>query len=555
SHVKRLSARAPQYGMDGSLLEVTKPSLREEAYFGESYQLELSASFQRTFADLHSIDAKAVFTAAENTGYDFWASRRDYLSSTVDQLFAGSSTTMQNSGNSNEGGRMGLVGRLKYDFANRYYIEGSFRYDGSDNFAPGHRWGFFPSVALGWDITEEPFFKNLNIKHIDLFKLRGSYGQMGTESGVNRFGYLSTYNMVENAICLGGKLVSGFNEGELTSPELLSWFTRNSLNYGLDLAFLNHRLKGSVDYFFYVTKGGLVNPADRYTTPLGTKLPQIKSKNEHRREGFELSMRWSDSVGDFQYEVGTNMTYYNNLSVVKQEEALSTLKNPYKRSVHQTDYRDVMLIDNGLYQSVGQILGTPRRLSSSETKLGDIVYQDLNGDGKIDSEDQIRYGMPEAPHFTYGVDFALSYKGFSLSGLFYGTGKRHMELGINNKKDESIHVKNEYQLDYWREDNPDAMFPRKSLSSNVNGGNNQEKSSFWFKNASFLRLKNLSLAYDFKYKLLKNANWLSMCKVNLTGSNLFTISKVSDYFDPETTSTNGGYPVQRVYSVGVTIGF
>ena len=357
SHVKKLSARAPQYGIDGSQLEVAKPSLKEEAYFGESYQFELSASFQRTFADVHSIDAKAVFTAAENTGHDFWASRRDYLSSTVDQLFAGSSTTMQNAGNSKEGGRMGLVGRLKYDFANRYYIEGSFRYDGSDNFAPGHRWGFFPSVALGWDITEEPFFKSFDLKNVDLLKLRGSYGQMGTEANVNRFGYLSTYNMAENAICIGGNLLSGFNEGELTSPELLSWFTRNSLNYGIDVAFLNHRLKGSIDYFFYVTKGGLVNPADRYTTPLGTKLPQIKSKNEHRREGFELSMRWGDSVGDFQYEVGTNMTYYNNLSVVKQEEALSTLKNPYKRSVHQTDYRDVMLIDNGLYQSVGQILG------------------------------------------------------------------------------------------------------------------------------------------------------------------------------------------------------
>lgn len=555
SHVKKLSARAPQYGIDGSQLEVAKPSLKEEAYFGESYQFELSASFQRTFADVHSIDAKAVFTAAENTGHDFWASRRDYLSSTVDQLFAGSSTTMQNAGNSKEGGRMGLVGRLKYDFANRYYIEGSFRYDGSDNFAPGHRWGFFPSVALGWDITEEPFFKSFDLKNVDLLKLRGSYGQMGTEANVNRFGYLSTYNMAENAICIGGNLLSGFNEGELTSPELLSWFTRNSLNYGIDVAFLNHRLKGSIDYFFYVTKGGLVNPADRYTTPLGTKLPQIKSKNEHRREGFELSMRWGDSVGDFQYEVGTNMTYYNNLSVVKQEEALSTLKNPYKRSVHQTDYRDVMLIDNGLYQSVGQILGVPRRLASSETKLGDIAYQDLNGDGKIDGEDQIRYGMPEAPHFTYGVDFALSYKGFSLSGLFYGTGKRHMEFGVNTKKDESLHIKNEYQLDYWREDNPDAMFPRRSLSANINGKNNQEKSSFWFKNASFLRLKNLSLAYDFKYKLLKSANWLSMCKVSLTGSNLFTISGVSEYFDPETTSTNGGYPVQRVYSVGVTVGF
>lgn len=556
SHVKKLSARAPQYGKDGTLLEVTKPSLREEAYFGESYQFELSAAFLRTFADVHSIDAKFVFTAAENTGHDFWASRRDYLSTSVDQLFAGSSTTMQNSGNSNEGGRLGLVGRLKYDFANRYYIEGSFRYDGSDNFASGHRWGFFPSVALGWDITEEPFFKSWNQGKIDLLKLRGSYGQMGTETNVNRFGYLSTYNMVENSICIGGNLLSGFNEGELTSPELLSWYTRNSLNYGIDVAFFNYRLKGSADYFFYVTKGGLVSPEDRYTTPLGTKLPQIKSKNEHRREGFELSMRWGDNIGsDFQYEVGTNMTYYNNLYVVKQEEALSTLMNPYKRSTHQTDYYDVILIDNGLYQSPEQVLGVPRRLSSSETKLGDIVYQDLNGDGKIDAEDQVRYGMPTAPHFTYGVDFAFSYKGFSLSGLFYGTGKRNMEFGVNNKKDESIHVKNEYQLDYWKEDNRDATFPRKSLSSSVNGGNNQEKSSFWVKNASFLRLKNLSLAYDFKYKLLKNANWLSMCKVNVTGANLFTISGVSDYFDPETTSTNGGYPVQRVYSVGVTVGF
>ena len=338
SHVKNFYARAPQYGMDGSQLEVEKPSLREEAYFGESYQFELSASFLRTFSDVHTIDAKAVFTASESEGSYFWASRRDYLSNNVDQLFAGSSSSMQNSGNSDEGGRMGLVGRLKYDYASRYYVEGSFRYDGSDNFAPGHRWGFFPSIALGWDITEEPFFKKLNLKNVTLLKLRGSYGQIGTESGVNRFGYLSTYSMVENAINIGGELLPGFSEGPLTSPELLSWFTRNSLNYGIDMSFFNNRLKGSVDYFYYVTKGGLVSPANRYTTPLGTSLPQIKSKNENRREGFEAALRWSDTAGDFHYEVGANMMYYNNLAVVKEEESLSTLKNPYKRSVHQTDY-------------------------------------------------------------------------------------------------------------------------------------------------------------------------------------------------------------------------
>lgn len=556
SHVKTLSARAPQYNQDGTLLEVTKPTLKEEAYFGDSYNFELSASYLRTFADVHSLDAKFVFTTAENNGSYFWAARRDYLSTNVDQLFAGSSTSMTNSGNAEEGGRMGLVGRLKYDYANRYYIEGSFRYDGSDNFAPGHRWGFFPSVALGWDITEEPFFKRLNLKYINLLKLRGSYGQIGTESGVNRFGYLSTYSMVENAVCIGGELLSGFNEGKLVQPELLSWYTRNSLNYGLDMAFFNHRLKGSVDYFFYVTKGGLVSPADRYTTPLGAALPQIKSDTEHRREGFELNLNWSDDLpSGLRYSVGTNMTYYNNLYVKNQGEALSTTMNPWKRGTHQTDYYGVVYLDNGLYQTPEQVIGYPRRLVSTETKLGDIAYQDVNGDGKIDGEDQVRYGMPTAPHFTYGVDFMLSYKGFTLSGLFYGTGKRYMEFFTDVKKGESIHIVNQYQLDYWREDNRDAMFPRISLNAKVNGSNNEESSTFWIKNASFLRLKNLTLEYDFKYKLLKNVKWLNMCKVNITGTNLFTISGVKEYWDPESASTSGGYPVQRVYSLGVTVGF
>ena len=556
SHVKNLAARAPQYGLDGTQVVVAKPTLKEEAYFGDTYNFELNASYQHTFADQHSIDAKFVFTASENNGSYFWASRKDYLSTAVDQLFAGSSVGMQNSGNAEEGGRMGLVGRLKYDFANRYYIEGSFRYDGSDNFAPGHRWGFFPSMALAWDITEEPFFKNLELNNVNLLKLRGSYGETGTETNVNRFGYLSVYNLVENAVCIGGNLQPGFNEGDLVAPDQLTWYTRRSLNYGVDAAFMNNRLKGSLDYFFYVTKGGLTSPQDRYTTPLGKKLPQIKSDNEHRREGFELSLRWNDKIGsDFYYEVGTNMTYYNNLSVVDQSETLSDLKNPYIRRTHQTDFYGKVLIDNGLYQTPEQILGVPRRLQSSATKLGDIVYQDINGDGKIDGEDQIRYGMPTAPHFTYGIDFNFSYKGFSLSGLLYGTGKRNMEFGTTTKKGESVWVMNDYQLDYWRENNRNATFPRISTEAKVNGGNNEQTSTFWIKNASFLRLKNLSLEYDFKYKLLRNANWLSTCKVNVTGTNLFTLSGVTDYFDPETASTQGGYPTQRVYSLGVTIGF
>ena len=556
SHVKKFVARAPQYNTDGSEFIVSKPHLKEEAYFGEVYNLELNASYQKTFFEKHNIDAKAVFTVTENTGSDFWASRRDYLSSKVDQLFAGPSVGMQNSGKSEEGGRMGVVGRLKYDYDNRYYIEGSFRYDGSDNFAPGYRWGFFPSVAAAWDITEEPFFKALNLSNVNLLKIRASYGKTGTETDVERFGYLSTYSLKEDVICIGGKSLFGFSEGALVAPELLTWYTRNSLNYGLDYAFLNNRIKGNIDYFYYVTEGGLMSPKDRYTTPLGKDLPQIKSDSKHRREGFEFNAKWSDNVEDFTYEIGTNMTYYNNLWVKKADEKITDLKNPWKRVTHQTDhYKDLIYMANGLYHTPEQILNSARRLQSSETKLGDISYQDINGDGKIDSEDQIRYGMPTEPHFTYGVDFLLGYKGFTLSGLFYGTGKRNIIINNGYRMGEARVLFDKVQLDYWREDNQDASFPRTSLTSNVNGGNNQEKSTFWVKNASYLRLKNLTLGYDFKYSVLKNVPWISTCKINLTGTNLFTISGINDFQDPETEVDYAYYPFQRVYSLGVLIGF
>lgn len=557
SHVKNFSTRAPQYNMDGTVYPIGKPTLSEEGYWGDAYNFELSAAYVKTFAEKHTVDAKFVYTVSENNGYNMSASRKEYLSAVVDQLFAGSADTQLNNGNSSEGGRMGLVGRLKYDYLNRYIVEGSFRYDGSDNFAPGHRWGFFPSGAVAWALSEEPFFKEWDQHVINLIKLRASYGQTGTESGVNRFGYLSTYGMDTNQIVIGGKLQAGFSEGALVSPELLSWYTVDALNYGVDMSFFDQRLNATFDYFYYVTKGGLMSPGDRYITPLGKALPQIKSNSEQRREGVEFSARWKDTTPrKLTYEIGFNMTYFNNLWKVKADEDMNSLKNPYKRQTNQKDYYGIGYYDTGLYQDIDAILGSPRRLASTSTKLGDIGYVDINGDGKIDGEDQVRLGMPTKPHFTYGIDFSLSYEGFTFSGLLYGTGKRYMTLGDRYQKGESKYLYYQNQLNYWREDNRNADFPRISATSNVNGSNNQAGSTYWMRNAAFLRLKNLQLSYDFKHSLLKNCGWLQMCRLNLAGTNLLTFSKINKFFDPETASTSGdGYPVQRVYSIGVTVGF
>lgn len=560
---KAFNTRAPQFYPNGAAYPIAKPTLKETADFKESYNFEVSASYINTFNNDHTIDAKAVFTVAENNGDNFWTSRKDYLSSAVDQLFAGSPMGILNDGSGEEGGRMGVVGRLKYDYKNRYIIEGSFRYDGSDNFAPGHRWGFFPSGAVAWALSEEPFFKNWNWKAVDLIKLRASYGQTGTENGVNRFGYMPVYDLDKNIIVVGGNLQSGFSEGKLVSPNLLSWYTRNSLNYGIDIAFLDNRLKGTADYFFYVTKGGLMSPGDRYTTPLGKDLPQIKSNSEQRREGVELSLRWADKAEkDFTYDLGFNMTYFNNLWKVKADESTSDLMNPWRRTTNQTDFYDVRLISQGYYQTVEQILNSPRRPQASELKYGDIAYKDINGDGKIDDQDQTRAGNASMPHFTYGFDFSFGYKGFSLSGLLYGTGKRNMELSVQYKGTKPYYKE---QLNYWTEDNRNAEFPRLTSATSRNGDNNIQKSDFWLKNASFLRLKNLQLAYDLKYSVLKNVSWLNMCRVNLSGANLFTISGIKKFYDPETPNYNddgdiiatdgGAYPVQRVISFGLTIGF
>ena len=556
SHNKKMSAVAPQFYADGSPYQTTKPTLTESANFGEAYNFELNASYVNTFLNKHSIDAKVVFTVSESTGFNFWASRKNYMSTSVDQLFAGDAEGQLNSGGEEEGGRMGIVGRLKYDYANRYYIEGSCRYDGSDNFAPGHRWGFFPSVAAAWDITEEPFFKSWNLKDINRLKLRGSYGVIGTEAGVNRFAYLSTYSLNENALVVGGKLQSGFSEGKLTAPAEISWYTRRTWDFGLDYAFLNNRLKGSIDYFYYITKGGLMSPASRYTTPLGKDLPQIKSDSESRREGVEMAIRWNDKVGsDFTYDVGFNMVAYRSMWAKNAGESISTLMNPRKRDTQQNNYYTVGYIAEGLYQTEEQLATHPRRSQATNLKLGDIMYKDVNNDGIINDEDKVRIGSSSSPRFTYGIDFSLGYKGLQLSGLLYGTGKRNLEMGTHYKKGEAGYTFDKAQYDYWTENNRNARFPRIASSGNLNGQNNQQTSTYWLVDASFLRLRNLSLSYDLKYSLLKKAKWMSTCRVNLTGANLFTISDTMDYFDPETASTAGNYPVMRTYTFGLTIGF
>ncbi|WP_460539726.1 SusC/RagA family TonB-linked outer membrane protein, partial [Echinicola sediminis] len=390
------------------------------------------------------------------------------------------------------------------------------------------------------------------------------YGETGVTQGVNRFGYISVYNLEPNAFNVGGSLVNGYSEGQLVNPSQLTWYTRKSLNYGLDFSSLNGRLFGTLEYFYYRTTGFLVSPKDVYAQPLGKELPQIKSNSAQRRAGFEISLGYKGTLGSLKYEVGGNYAYFNQLWEQLDTENEAKLKNPYLRETHRTDYWEggPVYITDGLYQNQEEILNYPRLLGSTATQPGDIKYTDVNGDGKIDQQDQRTVGVPSMPHGTYGMNFSLKYKGWSMSGLFQGTGDRYLAFD----KFMIVEAKRRtytYQTDYWTPDNPDALYPRVSHIEQINGGNNSNAtnpSDFYLKNAKYFRLRNFQIGYDLKHRLMDHIEWLRTCRVFMNGTNLFTLSPVMEYFDPEQVAEgNGvqsyGYPVQRTVSFGVNLGF
>ncbi|WP_330444548.1 TonB-dependent receptor [Flavivirga abyssicola] len=559
---KTWSLTVPRYNPAGDVANSLPPSLNQSARYNSILDLEASLSYKSTFGMHHGIDATAVYVQREGVNENFSASRINYESSAVDQLFAGPSEGQNNSGSASENAFAGVVGRVKYDYDSTYILEFSGRYDGNDNFASGKKWGFFPAIGGAWVISNEKFMESLSEKNIlNNLKFRFSFGETGIVQGVNRFGYLSTYSLEPNVINIGNTLINGYSEGNLVSPNELTWFTRKSNNIGLDFSSLNYELEGSIDYFLYNTTGFLVSPEDRYSAPLGKNLPQIKSDSEQRRAGWEFSLRYKKKLTeDFYFEIGGNMSYFDQIWVKKVDEDEASLKNPYVRETHQKDFFRRMYLSDGYYQDEFLLLNTPRPSNDSNIQLGDLRYIDSNGDGKIDDDDRRRIGKPSFPHLNYGFNFSTRYKAWSFSGLIQGTGDRYIDLGLRSEIPKELLL--EYQLDYWSPENPNARFQRIStVFDNPNGLDSDHK----LFNAKYVRVKNLQIGYDFKKGVLKNLKGISGLRLSLTGTNLFTISDVNDYFDPESWTarsnnfdgnvTGSTYPIQRTYTLGLNVEF
>ena len=581
---KKWRKDAAQYNWDSQEAQyASKPLLRYENSNGYAFTNQAFVEYVGEFGK-HNISVLGGFEQyyEKNEGYFL---QRDNYSFDIDQIIIGDANSQLNGGTLEEKdaygnkstaaetelGRAAWIGQVKYNYASKYYVEGSIRYDGSDRFAPGNRWGAFFGGSLGWVVTEETFMRTLVEKNIlNSLKLRASYGETGLDTAAGRYAYMTSYTYDPQAFVMNGVYQPGFKEGPLASPDL-TWYTTSQFDLGFDFASLQNRLYGSFDYFYYSTKGYLSAPTGEsyLNTALGVGLPKIKSKSEYRRAGYEIQLGWRDNIGAFKYDVSGNFTFFDELWALDEGESETTRLNPYKRKQQNKGYFQYSDDEYYLYHSLGfyqsaddvyNSVGLINSYNSGKLTAGDLKYADLNGDGRITDEDKRRLGKAKKPRGQFGININLNYKGFYLSTLFQGSTSFDMyipeSMGMKTMVG-NMPVAFEHQTDYWRPDNRDAKYPRLMSQTSLNQNNNYERSDFWLIDGAYLRMKDFQFGYDLKYSVLKNIGWLSKAKVGISGQNIFTISESTKYgLDPETSSAeNYGYPVERTLAFTLNLGF
>lgn len=449
----------------------------------------------------------------------------------------------------------GIAGRLTYSFDDRYFIEGNFGYNGSENFSPGKRFGFFPSLALGWMVSNEGFFASLH-DVIDVLKIKGSYGIVGNDKigGDRRFIYDATYDNVNNAYQFGsdGHYVNGIYLKDLANPNV-SWEKAYKMNLGIELSFFN-AIQISADYF-RDTREGIFLRRDDLSSLFGLDSRPYANVGKGINRGVDIQLDGHHTFGNLKVSLRGNFTFNRSEMV---NDAKPKWNYAYREWKGRPIEQQMGLIAEGLFTSQDEIDNSPVQKYGA-VRVGDIKYRDLNGDGLIDKNDITSIGRSKIPEIVYGFGTSLQYKHFDLSVLFQGVGNVTMQLSGYAVRpfSASQHAQAgfyRYVYDHsWRLSNPDpnAEFPRADTQTNTN---NEQPSSYWQRDASYLRLKNATLGYTLPQKVANRIH-LDQVRFYLSGVNLLTFSKFKMY-DPELGGGQGaGYPPTRMVSFGINLNF
>lgn len=475
------------------------------------------------------------------------------------------------SGGYNSWSTAGFFGRLNYNYGEKYLVEANLRYDGTSRFRTGRRWGLFPSFSVGWNIAKEDFFENVDMSTL---KLRLSYGSLGNQ---NTSSYYPTYSMMPYANTSGTWLINGSKPNISWAPELIStsltWETVQSFNVGLDFAAFNDRLSGSIDGFIRNTLN-MVGPADELPVILGRSVPNTNNTNL-RTSGFEFEIMWKDRIGsDFNYSARFVLSDAKSI-ITKYSNPSGSIWNYYEGMEWGSFWGyETIGIAKTQEEMNAHLMSLPEGGQStlgSDWAAGDIMYKDLNGDGKIDSgqgtlddHGDLRIIGNATPRFNYGLDLTFNWKGLDFRMFLQGIGRREYcqtsryFFGATSDVWQSMCLTQ--HLDYFRDDpdhplglNTDSYYPRPVWGTDKNRVNQTR----WTQDASYLRLKNLQIGYVLPMAFT-NRFGVDKLRVFLSGENLLTFTKMSTIFDPETIDGNSlgnCYPLSRTYSFGVSVTF
>jgi TonB-linked SusC/RagA family outer membrane protein len=482
-------------------------------------------------------------------------------------------------GDYNHWSTRGVFGRLNYNYKQRYLIEANLRYDGTSRFRNDEQWNWFPSVSAGWNVAKEQFWAQLE-ETISTFKFRGSYGELGNQNVTYSNGqpnYYPTYVTMPIGTSNGSWLVNGMQPNTSSAPGLVSssltWERVKSWNAGLDLAFFNNRLSGSFDYFTRYTMN-MIGPAPELPVILGTAVPR-ENNTDLKTYGFELSLNWRDRLdNDFGYNINvllsdsqTKITKYpnetGNLNTYVQGRTLGEIWGYETIDIarYAGDMEDHLnSLPNGGQDALG-----------SQWAQGDIMYRDLNGDGKIDSGAYTENNPGDltvignnTPRYSFSLDLSADWKNFDMRVFFQGILKR--DYYINSYYFWGAwdwgrwwSTGLEPHTDYYRADsahplgqNIDSYYPRPLF----NGKNHQTQTGY-LQDASYIRLKNFQIGYSLPQKAITKLG-IQKLRIYLSGENLWTGTNLTKVFDPETlddTSSGNNYPLNRTLSYGLSINF
>lgn len=511
-----------------------------------NYNIQLSAilNYSRVFNVDHTVNATLGVERIKGRGDSFEAYRRYYISTAIDELFAGGQSEINNTGSSYTEARLNYFGRFNYAYKQKYLAEVVWRYQGSYIFDQSNHFGFFPGASLGYVISEENYFKKA-LPFVHFAKVRASWGQTGNDL-INAYQYLASYsyNNLMYITNSGATYNQALKENVVPNKNV-TWETATQENVGLDLQFLKGDLAFTIDYFRNTRKDILWHRNASVPNTSGMTLPD-ENLGKVRNQGIDFDLSYHHRWGDVLFNASVNGVYAKN-KILFWDEAPGA--PDYQKSTGMPIGAGLVYKAVGIYQTQEEIDNDPAHWPGA--RPGDIKFADINGDNKLDGNDRFRYDKTNIPTFTYGINLGAQYKGFDVTALFQGAMG-----GVFFQSTESGDFGNFLKSFYdnrWTAENPSATYPRTYNRSNEYWVN--QSNTFWIHRTDYIRLKNIEIGYTLPNALTSKIK-IERLRFYINGYNLLTIAPDMKDYDPENTSGRGyNYPLSKIINFGASITF